>query len=98
MKTGFKLLAESVGCTIDKMALLLQIPAGTARKYASGERTMPAEVLNRIEAIFRQIELAAHTFRHHPERLGRTGIPRVLHRAIRRRIQEINIVEAGKVK
>ncbi len=95
---SFKLLTESLGCTVVKTALLLHLSPGTARKYASGERKLPADVLERIESLFLQIEQAAQIFRPYPERLGRTAIPRLLHRAILRRIQEMNIVEARKVK
>lgn len=96
--TSFKLMTESLGLPVAKAARLLRVPTGTAQKWASGERTVPREVMRAMEEYWRQVDEVARALRDRPELLHRAMISRNLHRAVRRRIQEINISQACGVR
>lgn len=90
----FKMLAESLGLSVADMAILLRIPHGTAQKMAHGERPLSPEAWEAGCAWYRRVDEVALAFLGAPERVPQADIPPILHRAVKRRQQELNILRS----
>ncbi len=89
----FKLYAESLGLTVAQLGLLARLPRGSARKMARGVMSIPPSALQRIEHFITRVDDVADAYRHAPERADRAALPRILDRAVQRRIMEMNITQ-----
>lgn len=99
MDDSFKLLIASLGLSVKGAADLFGLPDHTMQGYAHKERPVPASIMDRAREYFAKVDSEARTFLHAPERVAVAGmVPTVLRGAVYRRIQEINIVEAGRKK
>lgn len=98
--TPFKLACASLTISARDAALLLGIPFDTVRKYYSGERPTPSEVMKRLRVFFLRVDDAAQAYCYNPARLANADLPKMLMPAAMRRIQEIDFLKnrRGKLK
>lgn len=90
--TPFKLFTDSFGIPVEQLSHIVGINPPTARKYCTGERKAPGDLIRKMELLFLKVEQAADAFQANPALLQRSKLDRRLHRAVLRRIQERNIV------
>lgn len=99
--TQFKLLSESCSLSIAQAADFLELPFGTASKYATGQRSTPPEIIEKLQGWFLHIDAAACAFARHDfaealKRIEQSDLPRQLKRAALRRFYEINAAPPKK--
>ena len=84
-----KLLSESLSLSVAELGRLLRIPHGTIQKMTTGERPIKREVIDAAGEWYRRVDEVAIAFYGNPDRVPRADLPRILHRAVYRRQQEM---------